>query len=182
MLIRTKSVEQTKSVAASLEPLLTGGDVLLLSGDLGAGKTAFVQGLAAALGITESVTSPTFTLAAVYRQGRLPLHHLDAYRLENLSEARDLDLPELLDDNAVLAIEWGEVLMPELPRDYLEIHLRLDARSGADSSSHADSNSHADSRRVIEFKFVGPTWQKRSQAVVAAVAVPTAVDPATCGS
>ncbi len=155
MILQTESVEATKAVAAALAPQLRPGDVLLLSGDLGAGKTAFVQGLAAALGVKEQVTSPTFTLAATYREGRLPLHHLDAYRLENLYETLDLDLPELLDDNAVLCIEWGEVVVPELPRDFLEIHLRL---------TPAGENT-----RLIEFSFVGSSWQQRCTEITAAV-------------
>ncbi len=150
MILQTESAEATKAVAAALAPQLIAGDVLLLSGDLGAGKTAFVQGLAVALGIKEQVTSPTFTLAATYREGRLPLHHLDAYRLENLYETLDLDLPELLDDNAVLCIEWGEVMVPELPRDFLEIHLRL-----------APTDANLADTRLIEFSFVGPSWQPR---------------------
>ena len=106
MRFRTTSAEGTRAVAATLAPLLQPGDVLLLSGDLGAGKTVFTQGLAAALGVTEPVTSPTFTLAQSY-QGRMRLHHLDVYRLENLGEVLDLDLPELLDDDAVVCVEWG---------------------------------------------------------------------------
>ncbi len=178
MLLLTESVEATKAVGASLAPLLQGGDVLLLSGDLGAGKTAFVQGLAAGLGVTEPVTSPTFTLAAVYREGRLPLHHLDAYRLENLRETLDLDLPELLSDNAVLCIEWGEVVIPELPRDFLEIHLRLAPASPAPASpataspapaSPAPANESANSR-LLEFKFVGENWRQRTSEIAPACA------------
>ena len=108
MHVRTRSVEATRQVAAALEPILLPGDVILLSGDLGAGKTAFVQGLAAALGVTEQVTSPTFTLAASY-EGRLRLHHLDVYRLDNLAEVLDLDLPELLEDHATICIEWAKL-------------------------------------------------------------------------
>ena len=106
--VRTRSAEETKQVAEAIEPVLQPGDVILLSGDLGAGKTVFTQGLAVALGVSERVTSPTFTLAASY-EGRIKLHHLDVYRLENLGEVVDLDLPGLLDDDAIVCIEWGEV-------------------------------------------------------------------------
>src|SRR5262245_18924853 len=103
----THSEAATYGLAAALEPLLRAGDLLLLTGDLGAGKTTFVRGLAAAMGVSARVTSPTFTLAHTY-EGRLRLHHLDAYRLERRAELLDLDLPALLDDQAVVAVEWGD--------------------------------------------------------------------------
>ena len=147
--VRTRSVEATRQVAAALEPLLRPGDVILLSGDLGAGKTAFVQGLAAALGVTEQVTRPTFTLAASY-EGRLRLHHLDVYRLDNLAEVLDLDLPELLEDHAAICIEWGEVVVPELPRDFLRIRIQL---------GHPEDIEDA---RVFEIEPIGPSWVSRT--------------------
>lgn len=150
MHVRTRSVEATRQVAAALEPILLPGDVILLSGDLGAGKTAFVQGLAAALGVTEQVTSPTFTLAASY-EGRLRLHHLDVYRLDNLAEVLDLDLPELLEDQATICIEWGEVVVPELPRDFLRIRIHL---------GHLEDIEDA---RVLEIEPIGPSWVSRNQ-------------------
>ena len=122
--VRTRSAEETKQVAEAIEPVLQSGDVILLSGDLGAGKTVFTQGLALALGVSERVTSPTFTLAASY-EGRIKLHHLDVYRLENLAEVVDLDLPGLLDDDAIVCIEWGEVVMPEIPREFLKLNVQL---------------------------------------------------------
>jgi len=155
--VRTRSVTETRAVAAALVPLLRPGDVVLLSGDLGAGKTAFVQGLAGALGVTERVTSPTFTLAATY-EGTMPVHHLDVYRLDNLAEVLDLDLPGLLDDDGVVCIEWGEVVVPELPRDFLQIRLQL---------GHPEDIADA---RVLEFEAVGPSWRDREQALGEAVA------------
>ncbi|MFT5530603.1 MAG: tRNA threonylcarbamoyladenosine biosynthesis protein TsaE [Candidatus Poriferisodalaceae bacterium] len=144
-------------MAAALEPLLGAGDVLVLSGDLGAGKTAFVQGLAKALGITDRVTSPTFSLVQSY-VGRLPLHHLDVYRLDNLAETVDIDLPELLESGAVVAIEWGEVVIPELPLDYLRVRMEL---------GHIEDVADA---RVIEIEPVGPGWRARTAAMEAALA------------
>lgn len=152
MRFRTTSAAGTRAVAAALEPLLEPGDVVLLSGDLGAGKTVFTQGLAAALGVTERVTSPTFTLAQSF-EGRLRLHHLDVYRLENLGEVLDLDLPELLDDDAVVCVEWGEVVIPELPRDFLHLQIHL-----------ADPDEDGDVR-VFDIELVGHSWQGRSLAV-----------------
>ncbi len=155
MRFRTTSADGTRAVAAALAPLLRPGDVLLLSGDLGAGKTVFTQGLAAALGVAEPVTSPTFTLAQSY-QGRLRLHHLDVYRLENLGEVLDLDLPELLDDDAVVCVEWGEVLIGELPRDFLRVRIRL-----ADPGESPDI-------RIFEADLVGPSWHARADSLAAA--------------
>ena len=155
--VGTRSVEATHAVAAALEPLLGPGDVLLLSGDLGAGKTAFVQGLARAMGITDRVTSPTFTLAHTY-QGRRRLHHLDVYRFTRSEEAVDLGLPELLDDDAVLAVEWGEVIVAELPPDFLRICIHL-----------GPPEDSADVRR-LEFEPVGASWQPRVEAIAKALA------------
>ena len=155
MQFRTTSAEATREVAAALEPLLRLGDVVLLSGDLGAGKTVFTQGLAAALGVTEQVTSPTFTLAQSF-QGRIRLHHLDVYRLDSLGEVLDLDLPELLDDDAVVCVEWGEVIIPELPRDFLRVRISL-----ASPAEHPDI-------RMFDVDTVGPSWQARAGALAEA--------------
>ena len=101
--------------------------MIVLAGDLGAGKTAFVQGFGRGLGVTERITSPTFTLVHVY-EGRLPVHHLDVYRLEQLSEALDLGLPEMLDEGGVVLIEWGDAILPVLPHDFLEVRLTFGDR------------------------------------------------------
>ncbi len=153
--VDTRSVEATHAVAAALEPLLGVGDVLLLSGDLGAGKTAFVQGLAKAMGITDRVTSPTFTLAHTY-PGRLRLHHLDVYRFTRSEEALDLGLPELLDDDAVVVVEWGEVIEAELPADFLRIRIHL-----------GSPEDDADVRR-LDFEPVGEPWTRRLDAIAEA--------------
>lgn len=102
---RTTSVEETKELAAALAELARPGDLVLLAGDLGAGKTAFTQGFGAALGIDDLITSPTFTLVNTY-EGRLELNHLDVYRLEALAEVLDLGVPEMIDDGGVTIIEW----------------------------------------------------------------------------
>ena len=118
--VRTNSVDDTRALAAGVADLLRPGDLVLLCGELGAGKTAFAQGLASALGVAGPVTSPTFTMAHRY-EGRLAVNHLDVYRLDRLREADDLAVPELLDEDAVTMIEWGEAIRRELPRDYLEV-------------------------------------------------------------
>ena len=111
----THSEDETAALARDLAPALQPGDVLLLSGNLGAGKTAFVRGLAEGLGIApEDVSSPTFTLVHEYRGGRLALYHVDLYRLERAA-TEDLGLEELGARDGVLAIEWPDRLTHELP-------------------------------------------------------------------
>ncbi len=106
----TKSEDETQAVARELAATLTAGDVVLLSGNLGAGKTAFARGLAAGLGIdTREVSSPTFTLIHEYRGGRLTLYHVDLYRLDSAA-TNDLGLEEMGVRDGVLAIEWPERL------------------------------------------------------------------------
>jgi tRNA threonylcarbamoyladenosine biosynthesis protein TsaE len=109
------SEEETQKVASELAGRLRGGDVVLLRGSLGAGKTAFVRGLAAGLGIDPGeVSSPTFTLVHEYRGGRLPLFHADLYRLERTA-TDDLGLEEMGASDGVLAIEWPDRLSHALP-------------------------------------------------------------------
>ncbi|MBI3048324.1 MAG: tRNA (adenosine(37)-N6)-threonylcarbamoyltransferase complex ATPase subunit type 1 TsaE [Acidobacteria bacterium] len=111
----THSEEETQAVARELASTLKAGDVVLLSGTLGAGKTAFVRGLAAGLGIDpEEVFSPTFTLVHEYRGGRLTLYHADLYRLDKAA-TDDLGLEEMGVTDGVLAIEWPDRLTHELP-------------------------------------------------------------------
>lgn len=160
---RTDRVEATKALAAALADVLGPGDLVVLTGDLGAGKTAFVQGLAAALDVTEPVTSPTFTLAHRY-EGRMRVHHLDVYRFEHLDEVLDVDLPELLEDDGITLIEWGDAIRPALPPDLLEIRLRLGA---------------GEHDRELEVEARGAAWRARERALAAALA-PWAHDgPAT---
>jgi tRNA threonylcarbamoyladenosine biosynthesis protein TsaE len=150
----TTSVDGTRDLGAAVAGLARAGDVVVLAGDLGAGKTAFVQGFGRALGVGERITSPTFTLVHVY-EGRLPIHHLDVYRLEQLAEAVDLGLPEMLDDGGVVLIEWGDEILPVLPNDLLEVRLTL---------------GPGDDDRTIALRPVGPRWSARSRALGEAVA------------
>jgi tRNA threonylcarbamoyladenosine biosynthesis protein TsaE len=111
----THSEDETAAVAGRLAPTLAAGDVLLLSGKLGAGKTAFVRGLAQGLGIDpDEVSSPTFTLVHEYRGGRLTLYHVDLYRLDRAA-TEDLGLEEMGVADGVLALEWPERLAHALP-------------------------------------------------------------------
>ena len=149
----TASVDQTRDLAAALAVLARPGDVIVLAGDLGAGKTAFVQGFGRGLGVVERITSPTFTLVHVY-EGRLPVHHLDVYRLEQMSEALDLGLAEMLDEGGVVLVEWGDAITRLLPHDHLEVRLTFGA---------------GDDDRVLELESVGPAWAQRSAAMRAAL-------------
>src|SRR2546429_7972822 len=110
----TGSAEETDATGERLGATLGAGDVVALSGELGAGKTVFVQGLVRALGVTTGATSPTFVLVNEYR-GRLPVHHVDVYRTESLTELLDLGLEEMMDGDGVTVIEWAERLEPLLP-------------------------------------------------------------------
>lgn len=117
------SESETDRLAAAVAEMLIGGDVLKLSGSLGTGKTRFVQGLAAALGCHDAlVNSPTFVLVQEY-EGRLPVYHLDAYRLRDGEEFSDLGGEELLEAGGVTCIEWAERVADRLPREGLTIRI-----------------------------------------------------------
>jgi tRNA threonylcarbamoyladenosine biosynthesis protein TsaE len=108
LIATTTSEQETAAAGATLASSLQAGDVVLLTGDLGAGKTAFVRGLADGLGIDPAdVSSPTFTLIQEYRGGRLVLHHIDLYRLTP-REVDDLGLDDLIDEGGVVAVEWPD--------------------------------------------------------------------------
>ena len=141
--VTTRSPEETRILGAALAPVLLPGDVVSLTGDLGAGKTVFVQGLARALGVESRVTSPTFTLIHEYR-GRYPIVHLDIYRLDSYQEVLDLGFDELLGHDSILVVEWGEAIAPLLPRRFLDIELRRTDGALDD--------------RMIFFRPTGPDW------------------------
>lgn len=153
--LHSPSVEATRALGAALAELIRAGDLVLLAGDLGAGKTALTQGIGRGLGITEPITSPTFTLAREYDQGRLALHHLDVYRLDQLQEIYDLGLPEMLDEGGVTVIEWGDAVAPGLPSDYLQVRLTF---------------GDGDDDRELELEIVGPSWSGRTRALAHALA------------
>lgn len=148
--ITTKSPEETRIVGASLAPSLLPGDVISLSGDLGAGKTVFVQGVAGAMGVKGRVTSPTFTIVHEY-DGKFPIVHLDVYRLNHFQEVLDLGFEELMHPEAVLLVEWGEAVAPLLPARYLDIDLR---------QVEGDPNA-----RALTFRAHGVGWDRKLEAM-----------------
>lgn len=156
LLVRCSDVGATRAVAAALVPHIGAGDVVLLTGDLGAGKTAFTQGLASAAGVAEPVTSPTFTLMRPYPTNLgLDLLHIDLYRLDTPAQIEDLGVSELLEDDAFAVIEWGERAAGLVGADHLDLRI---TRPGTDD------------QRELELRASGAAWAERWDAVAAAVA------------
>jgi tRNA threonylcarbamoyladenosine biosynthesis protein TsaE len=120
----TASPEETRALGKALAAFLGPRDVVSLTGDLGAGKTTFVQGVAEGLSVTEPVLSPTFTLVRRYR-GTMPVYHLDVYRLDRLQEVLDIGFEEILDEGAVVFIEWGDAIDALLPPEHVQVELTL---------------------------------------------------------
>lgn len=120
--VASASAESTAAEGARLATTLGAGDVVALTGELGAGKTCFVQGLVRALGAAAGATSPTFVLVNEYR-GRLPIHHVDAYRTGSAAELVDLGLLELMDGDGVTLIEWAETAELLLPERTIRVHI-----------------------------------------------------------
>lgn len=119
-----KNLDETKKLAFEFASLLHGGEVITLSGDLGAGKTTFTQSLALAFGITQPVTSPTFTLMNQYQGKNLKLYHFDMYRIEDIDEILETGLTEYFgNSDAVCMIEWAENIKPLLPKQFIKIEI-----------------------------------------------------------
>ncbi len=154
MIVELPTPGDTFELGRVLGGVLEAGDLVLLTGPLGAGKTVLAQGIGAGLGVTGPVVSPTFVIARVHRGGRLPLVHVDAYRLGSVAEVDDLDLDADLADSA-LVVEWGGGLVEQLADAHLAV--RLD-------------RSAADDRRTAVLVPSGGTWVERAAAVVRAVA------------
>ena len=134
----------TRALGAALAAVVRAGDLVVLVGPLGAGKTALTQGLGAALGVREPVTSPTFVISRVHRGGRLPLVHVDAYRLGGVADVDDLDLDASAEES-VTVVEWGQGLVEQLADEHLEV--RLDRRD--------------DDVRTALLVPHGPGWEQR---------------------
>jgi tRNA threonylcarbamoyladenosine biosynthesis protein TsaE len=146
----TRSPQETSILGTALAALLLPGDIVSLTGELGAGKTVFVQGLATALGAEGPVTSPSFTLVHEYA-ARYRILHLDVYRLDSFQEVLDLGFEELLDPDAIVLLEWGDAVEPLLPRTYLTVDLRR----------VADPDSTEE--RIVTFRPRGLEWIRKLQ-------------------
>ena len=142
-----------RDIGAVLAPALRHHDVILLTGELGAGKTTLVQGIARGLGATEHVASPTFTLVREYTSGRVPIAHVDLYRLEREQDVLDLALDELEDGERLLVVEWGDAVADLLADDRLRIELTSDE----------------DDVRTLAISTVGAAWEARADEIAAAV-------------
>jgi tRNA threonylcarbamoyladenosine biosynthesis protein TsaE len=189
LLLRSSALADTQAIAAKIALLSRAGDIIVLSGEMGAGKTAFAQGFGRALGVTEPITSPTYTLVHSYDVpksgplGRVTLHHADLYRLDRTAEVADLALDELAEFDGIVLVEWGDVIDATFG-DHLVIHLEhddaedldaedLDAEDLAGGDPDAGANDAisdpSDDRRTVEIAGVGPTWAARWARIIAAV-------------
>lgn len=161
------SPDRTRSLGAALAAVLEAGDVVLLSGDMGAGKTVLVQGIAAGLGVAEAVTSPTFALLHEHQGSVVRLVHADAWRLSSPAEAVDLALAEEVGDGrTVLVVEWGELAAAAVP----ENHLQVVIESGLSEDD-----------RLLGFVGDGERWQARWASLRAALATAAQGDGAEAG-
>jgi tRNA threonylcarbamoyladenosine biosynthesis protein TsaE len=141
---RITTPEQMRDLGERIAAQLEAGDLVLLSGPLGAGKTTLAQGVGSGLGVSGAVLSPTFVIARVHRGGRLPLVHVDAYRLSSIDEVDDLDLDASLEESVTL-VEWGDGLVEGLAGDRL--HVAISRPSDDD-----------DETRLVEITGVGDRW------------------------
>lgn len=121
---RVKSLEETYALAKMIASKLPSCALITMSGDLGAGKTTFTKGLAKALGISATITSPTFTILKSYEENGVVLHHIDAYRLEGITQ--DLGFEEIFEEDAVCVVEWFDYIEYALPKERLSISIALD--------------------------------------------------------
>ena len=119
----TKSPAETRALGRQLAAQLLPGDVLLLYGDLGAGKSEMTRGIAEGLGVTSPVTSPSFTILNVYDEGRVPLYHFDWYRLESVEELYEMGMDEYLGGDGVAVVEWPTQCPEAIPETHLAVHL-----------------------------------------------------------
>lgn len=147
MKIEINSASEMQKLGASLARNAEPHDLLLLNGDLGAGKTTMTQGLGRALNIRRPVKSPTFTIVREYREGTMPLFHMDFYRLEN-DDLSSIDLNSYLAEPGLVVIEWPQLIMNDLPDEYLQLTIkRVD-------------DSWNSTKRMIEFEVKGNRNQK----------------------
>jgi tRNA threonylcarbamoyladenosine biosynthesis protein TsaE len=146
--VNVESADAMQDLGVRLADGLRPGDLVLLSGPLGAGKTTLAQGIGCGLGVTGAVLSPTFVIARVHRGGRIPLVHVDAYRLSSIAEVDDLDLDASLEES-VTVVEWGEGLVEGLAGDRLHVSIARPTDDGEET-------------RSVEVVGVGDRWNDLS--------------------
>jgi len=147
--IEVRDAAAMRRLGGAIAEVARPGDLIVLTGELGAGKTTFTQGIGAGLGVSGDVLSPTFVIARVHRGGRVPLVHADAYRLGSVEEIDDLDLDASLEES-VTVVEWGAGLVERLADDLLEVRIE---RSDDDN----------DETRFVTLHPVGASWPERTQ-------------------
>ena len=153
--LESASPEQTQAVGEMIGAALQDGDVLVLTGDLGAGKTQLTKGVARALGVSDEITSPTFALEAVHEGGRIPLYHFDLYRLHEADELGDAGLWDVLGADGACVIEWGEQFADEIGPERVDVFVTREetggaAALGAEAGDAAASESGNEPSRRIE--------------------------------
>ena len=156
LVLTSPTADDTRAIGAAVAPLLRPRDVVVLIGELGAGKTTFAKGVAEGLGVKEHVTSPTFTLIREYT-GRLAVAHVDVYRLDRVQDVLDLALEDIADGDAVLLVEWGDAVEVLLGDDRLRVELTT-------------VDPYGDERRGLAIEGVGSSWAQRRGALEGALA------------
>ncbi|HCM88539.1 MULTISPECIES: tRNA (adenosine(37)-N6)-threonylcarbamoyltransferase complex ATPase subunit type 1 TsaE [Vagococcus] len=154
--IQLRNEEETKKLAFDIASLSQKGDIFLLTGELGAGKTTFTKGFAQGLGIEQMIKSPTYTLIREYDTGRLPLYHMDVYRLTE--GATDLGLDEYLEGDGVCVIEWGQMIIADIFSPYIELF--LDKVSNEERAFHmrATSPSATEKMKQLQINLSNLGW------------------------
>ena len=132
MIIETNTAQETFEFGKKLGQQAKAGTVYTLIGELGVGKTVFTQGLAKGLGISEPISSPTFTIVQVYEEGRIPLYHFDVYRIGDVEEMEEIGYEDYFYGNGVSLIEWANLIEEILPEDYTEIKIEKNLEKGFD--------------------------------------------------
>ena len=132
MVTETRSPEETYALGEKIGKAAQPGQIYTLTGDLGVGKTVFTQGVAAGLGITEPVSSPTFTIVQVYEDGRLPFYHFDVYRIGDVEEMDEIGYEDYVYGEGVSLIEWANLIEEILPEHFTEIKIEKNLEKGFD--------------------------------------------------
>ena len=132
MIIETNSAEETFALGKALGEKASPGQIYTLDGELGTGKTVFTQGVAAGLGITEAISSPTFTIIQEYDTGRLPLYHFDVYRIGDIEEMEEIGYDDYFFGEGICLIEWADLIREILPEHVIRITIEKDLEKGFD--------------------------------------------------